>query len=152
MLESEAKVPAALNLPFGKLFFGFNVVPYTPPESKQPTSPSPPSASVRVVLTSLYPLTFVSILGNLHRYWKHAQRPACSNDVSEGERKGRFLITITSQSEVMGYWANSWFSGAARASKLPGPFTWSSWHQQHVLVDQATEPNPRLGCRRRRYY
>ncbi|KAF8892506.1 ubiquitin fusion degradation protein UFD1-domain-containing protein [Infundibulicybe gibba] len=25
-------VPAALNLPFGQLFFGFNVTPYTPPE------------------------------------------------------------------------------------------------------------------------
>jgi len=29
-LESDAKVPAALNLPFGKLFFGFKVVPYIP--------------------------------------------------------------------------------------------------------------------------
>lgn len=37
MLESEIKVPAALNLPFGQLFFGFNVTPYTPP--------SPPSGS-----------------------------------------------------------------------------------------------------------
>ncbi|KAI6028653.1 UFD1-domain-containing protein [Pisolithus orientalis] len=44
-LESDAKVPAALNLPFGKLFFGFRVVPYTPPVSDaQPPagSPSPP--------------------------------------------------------------------------------------------------------------
>ncbi|KAG6331652.1 hypothetical protein ID866_7436 [Astraeus odoratus] len=29
-LESDAKVPAALNLPFGKLFFGFKAVSYTP--------------------------------------------------------------------------------------------------------------------------
>ncbi|KAF8557276.1 UFD1-domain-containing protein [Imleria badia] len=43
MMESEVKVPVALNLPFGKLFFGFNVVPYTPPEPKQPTSPGPSS-------------------------------------------------------------------------------------------------------------
>ncbi|KII88340.1 hypothetical protein PLICRDRAFT_54181 [Plicaturopsis crispa FD-325 SS-3] len=32
-IESETKVPAALNLPFGKLFFGFNVTAYTPPKS-----------------------------------------------------------------------------------------------------------------------
>ncbi|PCH37828.1 UFD1-domain-containing protein [Wolfiporia cocos MD-104 SS10] len=32
-LESEVSAPAPLNLPFGKLFFGFNVAPYEPPES-----------------------------------------------------------------------------------------------------------------------
>ncbi|KAF7973400.1 hypothetical protein HWV62_15189 [Athelia sp. TMB] len=40
-LDSDVKVPAALNLPFGKLFFGFNVAAYTPP----PASPISPSAS-----------------------------------------------------------------------------------------------------------
>ncbi|KAL4077147.1 ubiquitin fusion degradation protein UFD1-domain-containing protein [Scleroderma yunnanense] len=40
-LESDAKVPAALNLPFGKLFFGFKIVPYTSLESTVPE----PSAS-----------------------------------------------------------------------------------------------------------
>ncbi|OJA18427.1 hypothetical protein AZE42_06984 [Rhizopogon vesiculosus] len=45
-IEGEVKVPTALNLPFGKLFFGFNVVPYTPPEQKPPSSPtSPPAAA-----------------------------------------------------------------------------------------------------------
>ena len=34
-LESSVKVPAALNLPFGQMFFGFNVTAYT--------SPSPPN-------------------------------------------------------------------------------------------------------------
>lgn len=38
-LESDVKVPAALNLPFGQLFFGFNVQTYTPPEPAAPTSP-----------------------------------------------------------------------------------------------------------------
>jgi ubiquitin fusion degradation protein 1 len=38
MLESEVKVPVALNLPFGQLFFGFNVTEYTPP-SPPPGSP-----------------------------------------------------------------------------------------------------------------
>lgn len=42
MLESEIKVPAALNLPFGQLFFGFNVAQYTPP-SPPPGSPAPGS-------------------------------------------------------------------------------------------------------------
>jgi len=46
-IEEESKVPAALNLPFGKLFFGFNVVPYTPPQAKPPSSPSvPPTSTV----------------------------------------------------------------------------------------------------------
>ncbi|KAF5330885.1 hypothetical protein D9619_005454 [Psilocybe cf. subviscida] len=42
-LESDVKVPAALELPFGHLFFGFNVAPYTPP-TETPGSPvqSPP--------------------------------------------------------------------------------------------------------------
>ncbi|KAG7092549.1 hypothetical protein E1B28_008898 [Marasmius oreades] len=37
-LEADVKVPAALNLPFGQLFFGFNVAPYVPPASSSPTS------------------------------------------------------------------------------------------------------------------
>jgi hypothetical protein len=36
MLESDTQAPAPLNLPFGQLFFGFPVVPYTPPETQQP--------------------------------------------------------------------------------------------------------------------
>lgn len=43
MLETEVKVPAALNIPFGKLFFGFNVVPYVAPEPKAPTTAGPSS-------------------------------------------------------------------------------------------------------------
>ncbi|GLB34864.1 putative ubiquitin fusion degradation protein UFD1 [Lyophyllum shimeji] len=46
--EADQKVPAALNLPFGQLFFGFNIPPYTPPTGAAPGSPgtraqSPPS-------------------------------------------------------------------------------------------------------------
>ncbi|KAF8921138.1 ubiquitin fusion degradation protein UFD1-domain-containing protein [Mucidula mucida] len=41
-LENDVKVPAALNLPFGKLFFGFNITPYTPPAPVEtPGSPNP---------------------------------------------------------------------------------------------------------------
>jgi ubiquitin fusion degradation protein 1 len=40
-IESNVKVPAALNLPFGQLFFGFNVTAYTPPQpSSDPSEPS----------------------------------------------------------------------------------------------------------------
>ncbi|KAF5377029.1 hypothetical protein D9757_007686 [Collybiopsis confluens] len=41
-LENNAKVPAALNLPFGQLFFGFNITPYVPPaaEEESPSSPN----------------------------------------------------------------------------------------------------------------
>jgi ubiquitin fusion degradation protein 1 len=38
MLESDVKVPAALNLPFGQLFFGFHVAPYTPPPEPDATA------------------------------------------------------------------------------------------------------------------
>ncbi len=43
-LESGAKVPAALNLPFGQLFFGFNVVSYISP------APSSPGNAPQVVI------------------------------------------------------------------------------------------------------
>lgn len=48
-LESETKVPAALNLPFGQLFFGYNITQYTPPEPipEQPGSPEAASVSFR---------------------------------------------------------------------------------------------------------
>ncbi|CAL1705094.1 unnamed protein product [Somion occarium] len=35
-LEGEVTAPAPLNLPFGKLFFGFNVAAYTPPPKSEP--------------------------------------------------------------------------------------------------------------------
>jgi hypothetical protein len=34
-LENEGNVPAPLNLPFGKLFFGFNISPYVPPPAPE---------------------------------------------------------------------------------------------------------------------
>ncbi|KAF6764061.1 ubiquitin fusion degradation protein UFD1-domain-containing protein [Ephemerocybe angulata] len=55
-LETGAKVPAALNLPFGQLFFGFNITPYQPPAaapgSPETTPQSPqPFASAGNTLT-----------------------------------------------------------------------------------------------------
>ncbi|KAF8238574.1 UFD1-domain-containing protein [Tricholoma matsutake] len=43
--ESDVKVPAALNLPFGQLFFGFNVTAYSPP------TPASPEASIQETST-----------------------------------------------------------------------------------------------------
>lgn len=51
-LEADGKVPAALNLPFGKLFFGFRAVPYNPPE---PAVQSPSGSSGQPVSTSSTP-------------------------------------------------------------------------------------------------
>ncbi|KAI0273359.1 ubiquitin fusion degradation protein I [Gloeopeniophorella convolvens] len=42
-LENEGQAPAPLNLPFGKLFFGFNIPPYVPPSTPESDStPKPP--------------------------------------------------------------------------------------------------------------
>ncbi|KAG6866997.1 hypothetical protein C0991_003913 [Blastosporella zonata] len=43
--ESDQKVPAALNLPFGQLFFGFNVTPFVPP----PEVPNSPESSSQII-------------------------------------------------------------------------------------------------------
>jgi len=43
--DKETKVPAALNLPRGQLFFGFNVVPYAPPQVPSPEPNGNPSAT-----------------------------------------------------------------------------------------------------------
>ncbi|KAF8623540.1 hypothetical protein AX15_006316 [Amanita polypyramis BW_CC] len=42
--EKDVKVPTALNLPFGQLFFGFNVVPYTPPQEAAEADENHPTA------------------------------------------------------------------------------------------------------------
>ncbi len=39
-LENDGKNPAPLNLPFGKLFFGFNIPPYVPPSIPEGESES----------------------------------------------------------------------------------------------------------------
>ncbi|KAI0724000.1 ubiquitin fusion degradation protein UFD1-domain-containing protein [Cerioporus squamosus] len=39
-LENDAYVPAPLNLPFGKLFFGYNIQPYVPPSENASSSPA----------------------------------------------------------------------------------------------------------------
>ncbi|KAF9469156.1 ubiquitin fusion degradation protein I [Collybia nuda] len=51
--ESDVKVPAVLNLPFGQLFFGFHVTPYTPPlTSASPGSPDTLRAEVSTFVGS----------------------------------------------------------------------------------------------------
>lgn len=44
-LENEGNVPAPLNLPFGKLFFGFNIAPYVPPPVPEDAPVSEPPAA-----------------------------------------------------------------------------------------------------------
>ena len=96
MLEGEVKVPAALNLPFGKLFFGFNVVPYVPPEPKPSLSPGPSSPPpVRTMFEHVCTHSR-QLPGTVYRFWEHSQWPACSSDVSEGEREGSISSAIAS--------------------------------------------------------
>jgi ubiquitin fusion degradation protein 1 len=46
-LEPGVKVPAALNLPFGQMFFGFNVTAYTPPSPTDP--PESPEQVIKIL-------------------------------------------------------------------------------------------------------
>ncbi|KAH9833077.1 UFD1-domain-containing protein [Rhodofomes roseus] len=43
LLDTEVSAPAPLNLPFGKLFFGYRIVPYQPPDAKVDTDEQPPA-------------------------------------------------------------------------------------------------------------
>ncbi len=47
-LDQGRQVPAALNLPFGKLFFGYPVVPFKAPETESSGGPATSSASSQV--------------------------------------------------------------------------------------------------------
>ncbi|KAN0076955.1 Ubiquitin fusion degradation protein UFD1 domain containing protein [Tylopilus felleus] len=95
MLESEVKVPAALNLPFGKLFFGFNIVPYTPPEPTEPTTPGPSSP----------PPTFTGSGNTLNG------RPVQTTSV-----KGKEKAASASQSQDS---EKSWGAGQSLGSRAP---------------------------------
>ncbi|KAF9246176.1 UFD1-domain-containing protein [Melanogaster broomeanus] len=97
-LEHEGKVPAALNIPFGKLFFGFNVVPYTPPESKPSASPS----------SSSPPPSFSGSGNTLNG------RPASSTPLAKGKEKDK----SPSQSEAS---QKSWGAGQALGFRKPAP-------------------------------
>jgi hypothetical protein len=74
-LEADVKVPAALNLPFGQLFFGFNVAAYTPSEPVPGSPESTPqvicskSSLRRVVMLILYRLIVTSCLLGI---WQHS--------------------------------------------------------------------------------
>ncbi|KAG8217841.1 UFD1-domain-containing protein [Butyriboletus roseoflavus] len=97
MLESEVKEPAALNLPFGKLFFGFNVVPYTPPELKPSMSPGP----------STPPATFTGSGSTLNG------RP-----VQATSAKGKEKAPPASQSQTD---QKSWGTGQTLGPRTPAP-------------------------------
>ena len=96
-LESEAKVPSALNIPFGKLFFGFKTVPYTPSE---PTAQSPSGSSgqpVSVLSTLTRHHSHMSSIGHVLWVWKYAQRTIRSDELTQPvcKRKGKGQVTDT---------------------------------------------------------
>ncbi|KAI6045693.1 UFD1-domain-containing protein [Pisolithus marmoratus] len=95
-LDSDGKVPAALNLPFGKLFFGFKVVPHTPPASDAQSSPSLPSQ----------PVTFS---GSGNKLSGRAVEPSST-------AKGKERAKSPSQSGVS---SNSWGAGQILGSRSP---------------------------------
>ncbi|KAH9993751.1 ubiquitin fusion degradation protein I [Russula vinacea] len=70
-LENDGKNPAALSLPFGKLFFGFNIPPYVPPSTPEGESVSKP------------PDTFLGAGNSLDG------RPASSSAQSTGKGKSK---------------------------------------------------------------
>lgn len=45
-LENDKRAPAPLGLPFGKLFFGYTVVPYKEPDAPAAISSEEPSVSI----------------------------------------------------------------------------------------------------------
>lgn len=96
--EADVKVPAALNLPFGKLFFGFNVVSYTPPEPKAPSSPGsppPPVVSLNIVPPQI-DLTIPSALFLRFRQYPHGPAshvtPGCKR-----KGKGKTICTVATE-------------------------------------------------------
>ncbi|TFK42494.1 ubiquitin fusion degradation protein UFD1-domain-containing protein [Crucibulum laeve] len=99
-LDTDIKVPAALNLPFGQLFFGFNIPPYTPPAAAAaPGSPEPTAQS---------PPAFVGS-GNTLTGRSNTQ---ASSSSSKGKEKEKAATSPTSTHE----WGSSGQSLGARAT------------------------------------
>ncbi|KAF9227505.1 UFD1-domain-containing protein [Gyrodon lividus] len=97
-MEHDVKVPTALKLPFGKLFFGFNVVPYTPPEPSVSASPGPSSP----------PPSFSGAGNTLHG------RSAPSTSSTKGKEKAK----SPSPSEAT---QKSWGDGQTLGFRTPAP-------------------------------
>jgi ubiquitin fusion degradation protein 1 len=91
-LENEGNVPAPLNLPFGKLFFGFNIPPYVPP-------PAPEEEPV-----SEAPSSFAGAGNSL------SGRPAASSSQSKG--KGKATVDTGAKKAAEGA---TWGSGQGRS-------------------------------------
>ncbi|KAF8136734.1 UFD1-domain-containing protein [Boletus edulis] len=122
MLESEVKVPAPLNLPFGKLFFGFNAVPYTPPEPKSPVSPGLSNTLV----------TFTGSGNTLNG------RPAQTRSA-----KGKEKEASSSQSQAS---QESWGTGHTLGSRAPGaPYVPPSFrgHSLGATASLPSKPQPK---------
>lgn len=102
--EADVKVPAALNLPFGKLFFGFNVVTYTPPEPKAPSSPSSPPSSAPSFSGSGNTLT---------------GRPVTSTPGAKGKEKEKSSAQSQPSEKV---WGTGNTLGSSRSTHIPPSF------------------------------
>ncbi|KAF9535251.1 ubiquitin fusion degradation protein UFD1-domain-containing protein [Crepidotus variabilis] len=96
-LDTGAKVPAALNLPFGQLFFGFNIAPYTPP--------SPPPGSPKID----DPPTSFSGSGNT---LSGRSNPSASTQASKKGKEKEKAETTSSSST-----SHSWGSGGHTLGK-----------------------------------
>jgi ubiquitin fusion degradation protein 1 len=108
-LENEGNVPAPLNLPFGKLFFGFNIPPYVPP----PAPEEEPVSEVctfctRNFLYSSYPVEAPSSFAGAGN--SLGGRPAASSSQSKG--KGKATADTGAKKAAEGA---TWGSGQGRS-------------------------------------
>jgi ubiquitin fusion degradation protein 1 len=124
-LESDIKVPAALNLPFGQLFFGFRVTAYTPPPTTTSSdSPAPPEPT--------------SFSGPGHALSGRRDLPnASSNEKGKGKEKA------TSSEETSASW------GTGRTLR---PTTAHSGHSVIGEEARVRGPSPRHEAKRQLSY
>ncbi|KAI0040904.1 ubiquitin fusion degradation protein I [Auriscalpium vulgare] len=104
-LGTESKVPASLNLPFGKLFFGYNIPPYQPP----PTAET--EAAPLVPLTRRQPPTHFVGSGNS---LTGRGTPASSSAAAKGKAKENSQPSAE-ENEA------KWGKGQALGARAPPP-------------------------------
>jgi ubiquitin fusion degradation protein 1 len=108
-LENDGKIPAPLNLPFGKLFFGFNIPPYVPPSAPE-DEPAPKVRVHRIIgfwwLTPIEPPTTFGGTGNTLN-----GRAASTSAQSTGKGKSK----ATEDTEVKKADGPKWGTGQGRS-------------------------------------
>jgi ubiquitin fusion degradation protein 1 len=121
-LESDVKVPAALQLPFGQLFFGFKVAPYTPPA---PTTPGSP-----IVTTA--PIAFGGSGNTLSGRPSQSQSQAAPSS-SKGKGKEK---AASEESEADGKWGTGGQTLGSRSTYVPSSFRMSNPGARGAPVSQ----------------